>query len=394
MTAQALKKTKVDSTQSSGGPDATSDLLRPTHMQVRLDALATNCRTMKARVSGNAKFMAVVKANAYGHGLVEAAQVFSESGADYLGVAFVEEGIELRRAGLKLPILVFGGIFGAQISLFIENDLELTASSVGKLDLIEERAKAIGRRAKVHLKVDTGMERIGVHYYNAEEFLTRAAELEHTDVVGVFSHLASAAEDHEFTREQFNRFKSAVVDRAEMFRDKRPMFHLSNSAGTMLYPEMHLDMVRCGVSLYGVYPRYGIETDVVLEPAMRLVSKVVYVKTVRAGAGIGYGQTWHAPKDTRIVTVPVGYGDGYFRSLSNKGEVLIGGKRFPIVGRVSMDQIMVDVGDEAVHNGDEVVLIGEQGNEKITAGEVATLAGSYSYEILTATNTRVPRVYG
>ncbi len=270
--------------------------------------------------------------------------------------------------------------------------MELTASSIEKLDAIEAKAKELSVRAKVHLKIDTGMERIGVHYYSADEFLEKACELEHTDIVGVFSHFASAGEDDQFTFEQLARFKECVSKLDGKF-EREPLKHIANSAATIKHPEAHLDMVRCGIALYGVYPRASLRGLIELKPAMRLLSKVVYFKVVRAGASVGYGQTWRAEKDTRVVTVPIGYGDGYFRSLSNKGEVLIREKRYPIIGRVSMDQIMVNVFEDEIFNGDEVVLIGSQGQESISAGEVAELAGSYSYEVLTATNNRVPRAY-
>jgi len=340
--------------------------------------------------------MAVVKASAYGHGLVPCAQHLVKSGASWLGVAFVEEGIELRKAGVQVPILVFGGIFDSQIKHFIDYDLDLTASSVDKLKSIEETASWLGKKARVHLKVDTGMERIGVHYYNADNFISEALNQKNIEVVGLFSHFATAGEDPDFAREQLKRFSSCVEFTKEECLQrgiKTPLFHLANSTGAISIPEARFDMVRCGIALYGVYPAEFLRQLVKLEPVMKLSSRIVYFKVTKAGAGVGYGQAWKAEKDTRIVTVPIGYGDGYMRSLSNKGEVLIRGKRYPIVGRVNMDQIMVDIGDDSAWVGDEVVLLGEQGSERITASEVAEKAGSYAYEILTATNMRVPREY-
>lgn len=369
--------------------------LRPTVMTVALSSLSNNLSAVRDKL-GDCKLMAVVKANAYGHGLIPCAKHFVASGVDYLGVAFVEEGIELRKAGIKQPILVFGGIFDSQIKHFIEYDLDLTASSIGKLQGIEKTAAQLGKKARVHLKVDTGMERIGVHYYSAEPFLKTALDMKNCDIVGVFSHLATAAEDSQFARVQIERFSQCVEYTKQEFLAAGvalPMFHIANSAGAILYPEAQFDMVRCGIALYGVYPDSSLRSEISLTPAMKLLSRVVYFKVVRKGAGVGYGQTWIAPEDTRVVTIPIGYGDGYFRSLSNRGEVLIGGKRFPIVGRISMDQIMVNVGQDSVYVGDEVVLIGSQGSEEISVGELADKASSYSYEMLTATNMRVPRVY-
>ena len=372
--------------------ETSSEILRPTFMEVSLSALAENLTLIRSRLQPSTKLMAVVKANAYGHGLIPSANCFLEAGADCLGVAFVEEGIKLRQAGVKAPILVFGGIYGGQIKHFLEYDLALTASSVEKLDTIEAKAKELNTRANVHLKIDTGMERIGVHYYNAEKFLERSLTLTHTNISGVFSHFASAADDDEFTKTQLDRFTEAASYLDGKLQTP-PLKHIANSAAAIKYPEAQLDMVRCGIALYGVYPCPSLTKEIALKPAMRLISKVVYFKVVRKGDTVGYGRTWTAPEETRLVTIPIGYGDGYFRSLSNKGEVLIRGKRYPIVGRVSMDQIIVNVFKDNIFNEDEVVLIGSQEKEAISAGELANLAGSYSYEILTATNTRVPRVY-
>ena len=369
--------------------------LRPTVMTVSLGALSSNLMAIRGKL-GTCQLMAVVKANAYGHGLIPCAEHFVKSGVDYLGVAFVEEGIELRKAGIEIPILVFGGIFDSQIKHFLEYDLDLTASSVGKLHGIEKTAEQLGKKARVHLKVDTGMERIGVHHYSAEPFVNSALEMKNCEIVGVFSHLATAAEDSDFAAVQIQRFAKCIDYTKRVFGRAGvdlPMFHLANSAGAILYPEAQLDMVRCGIALYGVYPDTSLRNEIGLTPAMKLHSRVVYFKVVKKGAGVGYGQTWLAPEDTRVVTVPIGYGDGYFRSLSNRGKVLINGKRYPIVGRVSMDQIMVNIGQDSAYVGDEVVLVGSQGDENISVGELADNASSYSYEMLTATNMRVPRVY-
>lgn len=368
--------------------------LRPTVLQVDLSAIEKNYQQI-ARKADKSKIMAIVKANAYGHGAVRCAGKLIECGVDYLGVALVEEGIELRKAGITHPILVFGGILSSQIKHFIDFDIELTASSVSKLKAIEDTARGLNKKARVQLKIDTGMERIGTHWYSAEKLFTAALKAKHIEVVGVFSHLATANEDDEsfaFAYEQLDRFKEVKELFCNM-SDSRPIFHIAASSAIFRLPESHMDMVRPGISLYGVYPCAALKELVQLEPAMQLRSSVVYFKVVRKGSGVSYGLSWKAAKDTRIVTVPVGYGDGYSRRLSNCGQVLIGGKRYPIVGRICMDQLMVDVGSDTVFNDAEVVLLGAQGDERITVSELADIIGTSVYEVLTATNNRVPRVY-
>lgn len=366
---------------------------RPTKIQIDLGALADNFRTIKARV-GKSRVMAVVKANAYGHGLVPCAEKLIAAGADYLGVALLEEGIELRQAGITAPILVFGGILGEQIKLFIDYDLELTASSISKLQAIDSVAAQLGKVARVHLKIDTGMERIGVHYYNAAAFFEESLRSKHCQVVGVFSHFASAdSSDLTFANEQLNRFLESL----EFFSQRSlpmPIRHIANSGAVITLPESHLDMVRPGIALFGVAPSPHLEKALALRPVMSLVSKIVYFKVVKAGAGVSYGHTWKAQQDTRVVTIPIGYGDGYPRRLSNCGQVLIRGKRFPIIGKVCMDQIMVDLGPEGeAYNGDEVVLIGAQDNQSITVTELAKHLDTVPHEILVSLNLRLPRTY-
>jgi alanine racemase len=366
---------------------------RPTVMRVDLAALAANFRALRD-YARPAKVMAVVKANAYGHGMTECASHLVRAGAECLGVAFVEEGIELRRAGIGVPILVFGGILGTQIQHYLDYDLDLTASSVGKLEAIEDTAARLKKRARVHLKIDTGMERLGVHYYTASTLVERALACRHCDIVGIFSHFACAdEEDARFTRVQIERF----IEVCALFEKRRapvPLRHIANSAGVLGHKESHLDLVRPGLALYGVYPAPHLAPRVALTPVMSLRSKVVFFKVVKAGAGVSYGHTFRATRDTRVVTIPIGYGDGFFRLLSNRGSVLIRGRRFPIVGNVCMDQLMVDLGPGGeAYNGDEVVLVGSQGKETVTVNDIAALVGTISYEVLTSINLRVPREY-
>lgn len=371
---------------------AVDGVLRPTHLVVDLDVLAANLAAIRDHV-GRTRVMAVLKANAYGHGLVPIARLYERVGVDMLGVAYLEEGIRLRRAGVTTPILVLGGIVGDQIPTFLEHDLTLTASSVDKLAAIEDCAEVMGTRAKVHLKIDTGMERIGVHWYSAEPLLEASLRLDHVDVEGVYSHLANAdIADASHAQLQLERFLE-VLDFYDQRSISPPMRHLANSGGVLHLPAAWLDMVRPGILLYGVFPSTEVPRSVRVTTALRWLSRVVYFKVVQAGNPVSYGSTWTPDRMTRIVTVPVGYGDGYMRRMSDQAQVLIHGKRYPVVGRICMDQVMVDIGWDSAFNGDEVVLMGEQGGARIEVDELADWAGTINYEILTSINTRVPRLY-
>jgi alanine racemase len=367
-------------------------VLRPTTVEVDLDAIRRNVARVRGAV-GSARIMATVKANAYGHGLIRTSRELLRFGADELGVAFLEEGIALRRAGITAPVLVLGGIIGNQISHFLEFDLMITASSVFKLRQIEETAGRMGKRAQVHLKLDTGMGRLGMRSENAAELFEAMHASSHCDLCGVFSHFASShAADPIFTREQIRRFLAAV----SWFPRRgvsAPPFHLANSGAILQHPDATLDMVRPGIMLYGVYPGAECARSIPLKPALSMKSRVVYFKVVRDGASVGYDHTWTASGDTRVVTLPFGYGDGYPRALSNRGAVLLHGRRHPIVGSISMDQTMVSIGRDSAWNGDEAVLIGCQNGACVSVEELAALADTIPYEILTGINTRVPRTY-
>lgn len=380
---------------------AVSDLLpayrteasdRPTRIRVDLDALTHNLHALQRHVG--VPVMGIVKANAYGHGLVPVARHLQAEGVAQLGVAFVEEGITLRQAGVRVPILVLGSIHAPQVTQFLAHDLEVTVSSIDKLRQVEQAAESMGRKAVIHLKLDTGMERIGVHSENAAPFIEAAINSRWCTVKGIYSHLACSDDpDSPMTREQLQRFLSACTyfDRVGA---PMPVRHLANSGGVLHFPETHLDMVRPGIVLYGVLPDPASRATIDLRAVLSLVSKVVYFKVVKAGRTVSYGATWAAGQDTRVVTIPIGYGDGYPRSLSSRGEVLVRGQRHPIIGRVCMDQFMVDLGPGGTaYNGDEVVLIGKQGDMAISCEAVAQAAGTIPYEILTGLNQRIPREY-
>ena len=366
-------------------------LERPTRIEVDLDAFANNHAAIRSRVG--VPVMGIVKANGYGHGLVQMAQALERQGVEQIGVAFVEEGIALRTAGIRTPILVLGGIFGPQVSHYLDHHLEITVSSLDKLRQVEAAAEARGQRAVVHLKIDTGMERIGVHSYSSAAFIEAAAASRWCEIKGVYSHLACADDPASpMTNQQLERFLEACAH-FERIGAPMPIRHLANSGGVLHFPETWLDMVRPGIILYGVLPDPASQSTIDLRPVLSLKSQVVYFKVIRDGATVSYGATWRAEHQTRIVTVPIGYGDGWPRALSSTGHVLIRGQQYPMVGRVCMDQFMVDIGSASAWNEDEVVLIGRQGDALITAEEVATRIGTIPYELLVGLNERIPRHY-
>lgn len=365
---------------------------RPTRIRVDLDAITHNLRALGTHAG--VPVMPIIKANAYGHGLVRVGLHLQAQGAGQLGVAFLEEGIALRRAGVSLPILVMGGVFGPQAASLIANDLEITVSSVDKLRQVEAAAESLGKRATVHLKIDTGMERIGVHSYHAGPFIEAALASRRCDIKGIYSHLACADDPASpATARQLERFLEAC-SHFDRLGAPMPLRHLANSGGVLHFPDTHLDMVRPGIALFGVLPDAASRPTVDLRPAMHLASQVVYFKVVPAGDPVSYGGTWAPGADTRVVTVPIGYGDGFPRALSSRGEVLVRGQRHRIVGRICMDQFMVDIGPQGTaYNEDEVVLIGGQGGQAIRCEDVAVAAGTIPYEILVGLNSRIPREY-
>jgi len=365
--------------------------VRATWAEVNLKRLEENLSEIRKKVAP-AKVMLVVKANAYGHGLVPVSRALAAK-TDYVGVAVLEEGILLRQLGIAAPIIVLGGIWNEQIQQYLKHDLTLTASSVEKLEQINSAAGQMGLKAKIHLKIDTGMERIGIHYYNAHLLQEAALKCRNVEVEGVFSHFANADSlDLTDARLQLERFNEVL-----RFYERRslpmPIRHMANSAAVMKLPESHLDMVRPGIILYGVYPYPEKAHTLDVKPALVWKSRVVYFKVVKSGHAVSYGSTWRPDHDVRVVTIPVGYGDGYFRGMSNRARVIIRGKKYQQVGRICMDQMMVNLERDSAYNGDEVILLGEAGGEKITAEDLAGWAGTIPYEVLTNINTRVPRLY-
>jgi alanine racemase len=366
--------------------------LRPTYLEIDLDRLADNYRVIAQHVAP-ARVMPILKANAYGHGLVEVARKLEAIGAPYVGVAYLEEGVRLREHGVRLPVLVMGGIVGSQVPRFLAHDLTLTASSVDKLHAIDAHAAALGRRARVHLKIDTGMERIGVHWYSAERLLEASLACRHLDVEGIFTHFANAdGRDLAHARLQLERFAEVLA-----FYERRslpaPLRHAANSGAILQLPGSHFDLVRPGILFYGAGPSPETPATLPVRPALRWLTSVVYFKVVKPGNPVSYGSSWAPAALTRVVTLPAGYGDGYMRAMSGKAEVILHGKRYPVVGRICMDQMMVSIGMDSAYNGDEAVLLGASGEAAISIEELASWAGTIPHEVLTSINTRVPRVY-
>lgn len=369
--------------------------MRLTRAEIDLKCLRDNFNAVKARVSDRVKIMGIVKANAYGHGLVEVSQALVSFGIDYLGAGFLEEGIHLRQHGIEAPILVLGGVLGSQIRGFLQYDLEITVSSIEIAERIEREVQSHDRRkARVHLKIDTGMERIGVRAENAAQFAERVCRLPHLEVAGIYSHFATSEDrDKTFANEQLRKFVGAL-ENIRKLGIEIPFQHIASSGAILDMPDSLFTMVRPGIMLYGLYPSKETSESVPLHPVLALKSNVVFIKEVPAGTSVSYGRRYFTKEKTRIATIPVGYGDGYNRALSNRGEVLIRGNRYPVVGTVCMDQIMVDIGTGSnIHVGDEVVLIGTDRTETLSAWEVAERAGTIPYELLTGISTRVPRVF-
>lgn len=371
---------------------STNGVVRPTQVEVNLERLTENLRAIQA-ATAPARVIPILKANAYGHGMIEVARHMESLGVDCLGAAVLEEGILLREQGITAPILVLGGILGNQVPLFLEHDLTLTASSIEKLHQTDQAARQMGVTAKVHLKIDTGMERIGVHYYSAESFLEASLRCQHIEIEGIFTHFANAdAADLSHARLQIERFQEVL-----RFYERRslptPLRHMANSAAILQLPESYLDVVRPGILLYGVYPSTEVARTITVRPALSWKSQVVYFKVIQPGHPVSYGSAWQSDHMVRAVTIPVGYGDGYFRSMSQKAQVILRGKIYPVVGTIAMDQIVVNIEWNTAYNGDEVILIGESQEAAITCEDLARWAGTIPYEILTNINTRVPRVY-
>lgn len=367
--------------------------IRSTFVEINLDAFKENLLKVRAKVGSGIKILAIVKADAYGHGAFPLSKKALEVGADMLGVAIVEEGIELREKGIDVPILVMGGALEDQVEYIVDYNLSFVLFSKRIADLLSSKAKEKGKVVKVHIKIDTGMRRLGIHCDKAVDFVEGIRDLQGIELEGILTHLSCADEIKSgFTDTQLSSFNK-VLKEIDSIGLKVPLIHAANSAAIINYPESYFSMVRPGIMLYGSYPGEK-KRDIDLKPVMTWKTRIIDISKVDKGEGIGYGQRYFTKRKSVIATLPVGYTDGYSRLLSNKGKVIIHGKKVPIVGTICMDMCMVDVSNiPNAKVGDEVVLMGRQKDERITAEEIADLMNTISYEVFCKVSKRVPRVY-
>lgn len=363
--------------------------------QINLKAIEHNIAHIRKIIGKDKKILAAIKANAYGHGDIQVAKTAVECGVDYLGVANIEEAVRLRKDNINATILILGCSFEYEIGDILSYNVIPTVADLDFAKELNRKAAEFHKKAAVHVKVDTGMGRIGPHFEHAANFVKELAKLENLFLDGIFTHFPSSDEENKsFSLLQINRFKSILGELR--LGISIPIKHMANS-GAILSENIHdsfFDMVRPGLMLYGAYPSPSVSKDIKLEPALTLKTRVIFIKDVKQGSTISYGRTYITKSKARLAVIPVGYGDGYSRLLSNKGEVLIKGKRAPIVGRVCMDQSIVDVSKILeVYVGDEVVLIGKQGHERISVEEIAEKTGTIPNEVFCMISKRVQRVY-
>lgn len=362
---------------------------------IDLDAICDNLRETRKLVGEGTKIMAVIKADGYGHGAVPLARVL-EPYVDWFAVAIVEEGLELRKAGITKPILLLGYSAKEFVENIVHYNFTQTVFQYDMAKALDEEAKRQGKTAGVHIKIDTGMGRIGYQpTIDSIQEIKRISELKNIQLEGIFTHFACADMTNKSSAKEQLRLFQEFIKELEKARVRVPIKHASNSAGIIDMPEANFNMVRLGISTYGLYPSDEVHMEqLLLKPAMELKTHISYVKELDAGHGIGYGSTYVTKKHMRIATVPVGYADGYPRQLSNKGRVLVHGQFAPLIGRVCMDQFMIDVTDiPDVKQEDVVTLVGVDGDKFISVEEVANLAGSFNYEFVCNVGKRIPRVY-
>lgn len=369
--------------------------MRPTFAEINLDNFIFNLNQLKNKLGANTKLMAVIKANAYGHGALKISRVALNNGADSLGVALLEEAMELKEEGINAPILVFGYISSFDLEKAIERKIRQTVFSYQQALSISRAALNQNKEALIHIKIDTGMRRIG--FWPERKSLEEIEEiyrLPGIKVEGFYTHFACAEkEDKSYTQEQMHRFLTFIKALKEQGFEPG-LLHTANSAALIDLPSTHLDLVRPGIALYGLYPSFVQCEKIELKTVLSLKSEIIQLKVVPAGSGISYNHTFRTSHQSIIATLPIGYADGLNRRLSNKGEVLVKGKKVPIVGTICMDQCLIDVSSiNDVEVGDEAVLLGAQGREIITADEIADRLGTISYEVLTSISNRVPRLY-
>jgi len=366
---------------------------RPTHCVIDHAALRWNLQQIRAKVGAQVKILPMVKANAYGHGAVATAKTLLAAGADAFGVATLDEGIELRQARIEAPILIVGGVYADQLDAFLAHSLTPALYDLEGLTALDAAVAKRGASLNVHVKIDTGMGRLGLPADDIDGWLAHLQRLKALKVEGVFSHFSTAESvDGDYTQKQLKVF-TAMAARLRA-AGMAPLFHFANSAATITRPAAYFDMVRPGIMLYGAYPSADMAQQISLRPVLSWRTNIIQLKKVPPGTSISYGQTFVTRRESLIATLPVGYADGYPRLFSNRGEALVRGRRAPVAGRVCMDLTMLDVTDiRDVQRGDEVVLLGRQNGAAISADELAGWANTISYEIFTSISARVPRIH-
>lgn len=365
------------------------------YARIDLDAICGNIQNAMNKVGKDTKIMAVIKTNAYGHGSIPVAKALAEIGVYAFGVATIGEALVLRKNGIQNPILILSHVFSNDYTELLKNDIMPTVFQYDAAKNLSETANTLGKTAKIHIKIDTGMGRIGFQPTDESvQSIIKISKLPNICIDGIFTHFACADEkDKTSFNEQKAKF-TEFLNKLDESGIKIPIKHMCNSAGIIDFDGEFLNMARCGIMTYGLYPSDEVKKDnLLLSPAMSIISHVEFVKKVQKGFKVSYGSTFTAEKETEIATIPIGYGDGYPRSLSNKGRVIIDGQYANIIGRVCMDQLMVDVTGLNIKEGDKVTVMGTDGNCTVTAEEIANNAGSFNYEFLCGINMRVPRVY-
>ena len=372
---------------------------RSTRAEIDLQAFRHNFQNLRNHISPQTRIMAVLKADAYGHGALPCARVAVECGVDYLGAGVIEEGIEFRQSGLETPILILGSIFPDEVEDLVRHDLSTIVCTLPLAQALAKEAKKQNKTTSVHIKVDTGMNRLGVSPEHLPELLNQISNLPNLKIEGISTHFSSADdEDLSITQAQLKKFQAAL---ACLKKGDSPLIHCSNTSALFKYPESHFDMVRPGLILYGAHPSPTLQAVInekenlsPFQPVMQWKSQIILVKPVAKDQPVSYSGSFTTQRDSLIATLPIGYADGLHRSLSNKMDILIGGKRAPQIGNICMDMTLIDVTEiQDVQAGDEVVLFGKQEGQTITVEEMATKAGTIPYEILCNVGKRVPRVY-
>ena len=367
---------------------------RPTVAVIHLNAISRNIRAIQRKIGPRRQVMAVVKARGYGHGMIEATRAAIEGGAAQLGVATVDEAVELRAQGIRLPILMLGPVFRSDAEVVVRKRISVALGSLDLARSLDRAARRQRRRASVHVKIDTGMGRFGFWHEEWKKVLPELVRYAHLRFDGLFTHFPdSDGKSPSYTKWQLRNFRS-VLEQCQRVEFMPAKIHAANSGAILQHPEAHLDLVRPGIMVFGLYPTPVVERTVVLHPAMTLLSRIVMIRNVGKGRYVSYGRTFKTPRRMRIATVPIGYGDGYPRSLSNRGVMIVRGRRVPIVGRVCMDQVLLDVTRvPRAEVGDEVLVYGKKGTAHLPIEEIAETIGTIPNEIVCEVGERVPRVY-